>query len=347
MKTIKINLSSSSYSIKLGKDAIYNLPEYLKEIGFSKKLVIITDKNVKKLHLTTLENILNKGNIDFSTIVIDAGEEYKTLETVSNIYNELCEIGVTRQDAILAFGGGVTGDISGFVAATYLRGIKYIQVPTTLLSQVDSSIGGKTGVDLKAGKNLVGAFCQPELVVADISLLKTLDDTEVSSGMAEIIKAGFIGDKELVLKLLNSKNLYDDIEEFILRAINVKKEIVEIDEFEKNERMLLNFGHTFGHSIEKYYDFKGITHGQAVAVGMCLITKDKDVKEKLIKILEKYNLKTKTDIPIETILKLCRNDKKALKDSINIVTVEEIGKGKIENLSFDKLGEIYGNNKTF
>lgn len=347
MKTIKINLSSSSYSIKLGKDAIYNLPEYLKEIGFSKKLVIITDKNVKKLHLTTLENILNKGNIDFSTIVIDAGEEYKTLETVSNIYNELCEIGVTRQDAILAFGGGVTGDISGFVAATYLRGIKYIQVPTTLLSQVDSSIGGKTGVDLKAGKNLVGAFCQPKLVVADISLLKTLDDTEVSSGMAEIIKAGFIGDKELVLKLLNSKNLYDDIEEFILRAINVKKEIVEIDEFEKNERMLLNFGHTFGHSIEKYYDFKGITHGQAVAVGMCLITKDKDVKEKLIKILEKYNLKTKTDIPIETILKLCRNDKKALKDSINIVTVEEIGKGKIENLSFDKLGEIYGNNKTF
>lgn len=342
MKTIKINLSSKSYSIKTGKDAIYNLPEILKEINFSGKLVIITDTNVAKLHLATLESILNKGNIDFSSVIIDAGEEYKTLETVSYIYNELCKIGVTRYDTILAFGGGVVGDISGFVSATYLRGIKYIQVPTTLLAQVDSSIGGKTGVDLKAGKNLVGAFKQPELVVADTTLLSTLDETQISSGMAEIIKAGFIRDKELVTKLLNSDNLFDDLDEFILRAINVKKEIVEKDEFEKNERMLLNFGHTFGHAIEKYYDFKGITHGQAVAIGMCLITKNEKVKEKLIRILEKYNLKTTTDIPFETILELCKNDKKALKNSINIVTVENIGNGIITNLSFDKLGEIYG-----
>lgn len=342
MKTIKINLSSKSYSIKSGKNVLYNLPEYLKEINFSGRLVIITDTNVKKLHLNTLEGILDKGNIDFSSVVIEAGEEYKTLETVSYIYNELSKIGVTRYDTILAFGGGVVGDISGFVSATYLRGIKYIQVPTTLLSQVDSSIGGKTGVDLKAGKNLVGAFKQPELVVADTSLLSTLDKTQISSGMAEIIKAGFIKDEKLVSNLLNSDNLSEDLDEFIIRAINVKKEIVEKDEFEKNERMLLNFGHTFGHAIEKYYNFKGITHGQAVAIGMCLITKNEKVKEKLIKVLEKYNLKTATDIPVKTILELCKNDKKALKNSINIVTVENIGNGIITNLSFDKLGEIYG-----
>ena len=342
MKTIRINVSSASYDIKLGKDVIYNLPSYLKEIGFFGKLIIITDTNVEKYHLNTLEEILKKDNIEYSVVIIPAGEEYKTLETVNYIYNELCKTGVTRKDTILAFGGGVTGDISGFVSATYLRGIKYIQVPTTLLSQVDSSIGGKTGVDLKSGKNLVGAFKQPELVVADTSLLSTLDDIQISSGMAEIIKAGFIKDKELVSKLLCSENFNEDLEEFIIRAINVKKEVVEKDEFEKHERMLLNFGHTFGHSIEKFYDFKGTTHGQAVAIGMCLITKNEEVKEKLVHVLEKYNLKSTTDIPMRTIIDLCKNDKKALKDSINIVTVEEIGNGIIKNYSFDKLGEIYG-----
>jgi len=342
MKTIKINVSSASYEIKAGYDILEKIPEFLKETELKGKIAIITDTNVAPLYLEKLKDILIKSNIDCCDIVIQAGEEFKTIDTVSGIYEKLNENKITRKDIILAFGGGVVGDISGFCAATYLRGISYIQVPTTLLSMVDSSIGGKTGVDLKSGKNLVGAFKQPKLVAADFSLLKTLPKEQIASGMAEIIKAGFIKDKELVNLLEKSEYFEKDVETFILRAINVKKEVVEIDEFEKYERMLLNFGHTFGHAIEKYYGFKGITHGEAVAIGMSLITKNEAVKILLKKILKKYNLSTNTDIPDKTIIDLCKNDKKALKDSINIVVVEDIGNGKIVNLTFDKLGEIYG-----
>jgi len=344
MKTIQINLSSSSYQIKLGKDILKNLPLYLKEAGVVKKLVVITDKNVEKYHLNTLLNILDNSDIEYATITIPAGEENKTLDTVSFIYSKLLKNNITRDDTILAFGGGVTGDISGFVAATYLRGINYIQIPTTLLSIVDSSIGGKTGVDLKEGKNLVGAFKQPKLVVADISLLDTLDDKQISSGMAEIIKAGFIKDETLIEKLSISQNFKEDIEEFIIRAINVKKEVVEADEFEEYERMILNFGHTFGHAIEKYYNFKGITHGEAVAIGMCLITKNYDIKNQLINLLSKYNLPYETDIPCNVLLESIKKDKKALKDSINMITVEKTGYGKIEKKTFKEFGEIYGSN---
>lgn len=342
MKTIKINLSSASYQIKLGNGVIEKLPELLEELRLSGKLVIITDTNVEKLHLKTLKDVLKKANLQVLEIVIKAGEEYKTLDTVFEIYNKLCLFDIKRCDTILAFGGGVVGDISGFVSATYLRGINFIQIPTTLLSVVDSSIGGKTGVDLKAGKNLVGAFKQPRLVVADTNFLKTLAEKEIASGMAEIIKAGFIKDNKLVSKLLLSDDFSKDMEEFILRAINVKKAIVEIDEFEAKERMLLNFGHTFGHAIEKYYNFSGITHGQAVAIGMCLITQNDDTKEKLVKILKKYNLKTECDISMDKIIGLCQNDKKSLDGSINIVVVDEPGKGEIKNMSFKDLGEIYG-----
>ena len=347
MKTIKINTTSASYEIKAGNGVINKLPDFLKEINFSGKLVIITDTNVKKLHLENLKEILDRSNIEVEEIIIKAGEENKTVHTVFEIYNKLNELNVRRKDTILAFGGGVVGDIAGFVSATYLRGINYIQVPTTLLSQVDSSIGGKTGVDLESGKNLVGAFKQPKLVVADFEFLKTLDQTQIASGMAEIIKAGFIRDEKLVEKLLNSRDFDSDIGDFILSAIMVKKEVVEIDEFEKYERMLLNFGHTFGHAIEKYYNFSGITHGQAVAYGMCMITKDEKVKEKLVLILEKYNLKTQCDLPKDEIIKLCKNDKKASLDSINTVVVRKIGQGEIENISFEKMGEIYGQYKTF
>lgn len=342
MKTIKINLSSASYEIKIGKNVIKKLPEFLEDLKISGKLVIITDTNVEKIHLETLKETLKDSDFKVCEIIINAGEEHKTLETVSEIYNKLSLLDVKRSDTILAFGGGVVGDISGFVSATFLRGINYIQIPTTLLSQVDSSIGGKTGVDLKAGKNLVGAFKQPKLVVADTEFLKTLDEIQLASGMAEIIKAGFIRDENLVDKLSLSSDFWSDLEEFIISAINVKKEIVELDEFEKYERMLLNFGHTFGHAIEKYYNFKGITHGQAVALGMCLITKNKEVNKKLVTVLKKYNLNTECDISKDEIIKLCKNDKKSLNGSINIVVVEKAGKGEIKNLSFETLGEIYG-----
>ncbi len=341
MKTIKINLSHASYEIKLGEGILNKLPDFLGEIGFSGRLVIICDTVIENLHLDALKGVLKNGAVDFETIVINSGEEYKTLETVSEIYERLAELKVSRKDTILAFGGGVTGDISGFVAATYLRGIDYIQMPTTLLSMVDSSIGGKTGVDLQYGKNLVGAFKQPKLVVADTSFLNTLPKIQLSSGMAEVIKAGLIRDEKLTELLLNSDDFNNDKEEIILKAINVKKEIVEADEFEKYERMLLNFGHTFGHAIEKYYNFKGITHGQAVAYGMKLITKDKDVLTLIEKLLVKYGLKTDCKIPLKEIISLSGNDKKANGDSLNIVIVEKAGEGIIKNISFLALEEEY------
>ncbi|MBE7020754.1 MAG: 3-dehydroquinate synthase [Ruminococcaceae bacterium] len=341
MKTIKINLSRTSYEIKLGEGILRKLPDYLEEIGFSGRLVIICDTVIEKLHLDTLKSVLNNSKIAFETVVIKTGEEYKTLDTVSEIYESLAKLNISRKDTILAFGGGVTGDISGFVAATYLRGVDYIQVPTTLLSMVDSSIGGKTGVDLKYGKNLVGAFKQPRLVIADTNLLKTLPELQLASGMAEIIKAGLIRDNKLIEILSLSQSFEDDKEEIILRAINVKKEIVEADEFEKYERMLLNFGHTFGHAIEKYYGFKGITHGQAVAFGMKLITKNDKINDLLDSLYLKFGLEMECQVPQKEIIRLSKNDKKASGDSVNIVIVEKPGEGIIKKISFSALEEEY------
>ena len=340
MENIKINLSHGSYEIKLGEGVVKEFPRYLKEIGFSGRLIVICDKIIESLHLEALKSVL-EGSVSYEVIVINPGEEYKTLDTVSEIYNELAKLNITRKDTILAFGGGVVGDISGFVAATWLRGIDYIQMPTTLLSMVDSSIGGKTGVDLKYGKNLIGAFKQPRLVVADTAFLKTLPACQLSSGMAEIIKAGLIKDTELVNLLLSSEDFNKDKEEMILKAIKVKKQVVEADEFEKYERMLLNFGHTLGHAIEKYYGFTGITHGQAVALGMMLITKNEEVLNTLKNLLLKYNLKTDCEIPVSELIKLSKNDKKANGDYINIVAVEKNGFGEIKRVTFKELEEEY------
>ncbi len=341
MKTIKINLSRTNYEVKLGEGIIKKLPVFLNEIGIKGRLVVICDTNIEKLHLESLKKILASDEIRVETVVIKAGEEYKTLDTVYEIYENLAGLNVSRKDTILAFGGGVTGDIAGFVAATWLRGVDYIQVPTTLLSMVDSSIGGKTGVDLKYGKNLVGAFKQPKLVVIDTEFLKTLPKLQLSSGMAEVIKAGLIKDESLVDLLISSTDFDKDKDEIILKAINVKKEIVEADEFEKYERMLLNFGHTFGHAIEKYYDFKGMTHGQAVAMGMYLITENKEVMSVIEALLSKYELKTVCEIPMKEIISLSENDKKANGDRLNIVTVDKIGKGEIKNISFKELEKKY------
>lgn len=342
MKTIKINTSSKAYEIKLGKGIIGDCAALFKNADITGKIAVISDSNVAPLYLTELTSALKSGGYEVAEIVIPAGEEHKNTDTVNFIYEKLNENHITRKDVIAALGGGVVGDIAGFCAATYLRGIKYIQIPTTLLSFVDSSIGGKTGVDLKCGKNLVGAFKQPELVITDTSVLSTLDSLQIASGMAEVVKSGFIRDAELVRMLAGSDDFARDLPEFILHAITVKKNVVEADEFESGERMLLNFGHTFGHAIEKYMNFSGITHGQAVAYGMCLVTKSVSVRRVLGEILAKYDLKTDSPVPAETLVPLCRNDKKADGSGINIVLVSKIGNGETIKYSFEKFGEIYG-----
>ncbi|MBQ7953565.1 MAG: 3-dehydroquinate synthase, partial [Clostridia bacterium] len=302
MKIININVSSKKYNIHIGKGILLQSGEIIKGLGFNGKLLIVTDDNVAPLYLEKVENSIKDSGIEAFHVILPNGEEHKNMDSVMKIYDAASKNNLNRKDMFVALGGGVIGDMTGFAAATFLRGVKYVQIPTTLLAQVDSSIGGKTGIDLPFGKNLVGAFCQPEAVIADSSVIKTLTDEHIASGMAEVIKSAFIRKKDFVDLLLNSTDFEEDVEEFIIRSMNVKKEVVEIDEFEKYERMMLNFGHTLGHSIEKLMNFTGISHGQAVAIGMSLITKNTEVKEILDKILYKYNLKTEINIPVNKLI---------------------------------------------
>ena len=341
MKIININVSSKKYNIHIGKGILLQSGEIIKGLGFNGKLLIVTDDNVAPLYLENVENSIKDSGIETFHVILPNGEEHKNMESIMKIYEAAAKNNLNRKDMFVALGGGVIGDMTGFAAATFLRGVKYVQIPTTLLAQVDSSIGGKTGIDLPFGKNLVGAFCQPEAVIADSSVIKTLTDEHIASGMAEVIKSAFIRKKDFVDLLLNSTDFEEDVEEFIIRSMNVKKEVVEIDEFEKYERMMLNFGHTLGHSIEKLMNFTGISHGQAVAIGMSLITKNTEVKVILDKILYKYNLKTEINIPVNKLIDAAKNDKKTVSDGINIVVVDKIGEAEIKKITFEEFYNIY------
>ncbi len=341
MKTINVNTSSKSYNIYVGKGILSLAGEIIKKLDFSGKIMIVTDDKVAPIYLETVKNSIEGAGLNVFTTILPSGEEHKNMDSVMKIYESAAMNNFNRKDMFVALGGGVVGDMTGFAASTFLRGVKYVQIPTTLLAQVDSSIGGKTGIDLPFGKNLVGAFCQPQAVIADILTIKTLTDEHIASGMAEVIKSAFIREKDFVDLLLNSTDFDTDVEEFIMRSMNVKREVVEIDEFEKHERMMLNFGHTLGHSIEKLMNFRGISHGQAVAIGMSLITKNTEVKNTLNKVLDKYNLKTDINIPIKQLIDAAKNDKKSVSDGINIVVVEEIGNADIRKITFEEFYKLY------
>ena len=261
-------------------DSFERLPEELKKLFpeengenllKKRRLCVITDKNVDALFGREIEGLLQEICKELSFCVIPAGEEHKTLDTVSDIYRFLIEKKITRKDMLIALGGGVPGDIAGFAAATYLRGIDFVQIPTTLLSQVDSSIGGKTGVDFAQYKNMVGAFHMPRLVYTNVSVLKELDERQFASGFAEVMKHGLIKDKKYYAWLIENMYEIDDrdpeiLKEMIYKSCAIKKDVVEKDPTEQGERALLNFGHTIGHGIEKASHFS-LLHGECVALG--------------------------------------------------------------------------------
>lgn len=335
----------------------------LSEIGIEIKkhqkgnaIAIITDSNVSELYLPMCENSLKESGFDTTSLVFPAGEENKTQETYLNLLKGVSEIPLTRTDGIVALGGGVVGDVAGFVAATYMRGINIYQVPTTLLAQVDSSIGGKTGIDLPAGKNLVGAFHMPSLVLRDTEVLKTLPEDVFREGMAEVIKYGVISDSELFRVLseeviekesINDPNNYDRLTRIIERCVEIKENIVKEDEKDLGIRQVLNFGHTIGHAIEKLSDYK-VSHGEAVAKGMLMISHismlhgwcGREVYDSIKSILEKYAFDLEIDFSAVDLFNAIRNDKKRRGDSIEIVIPEEIGKCRLLNMPIEELGRI-------
>ncbi len=300
------------------------------------KVFVISDSNVAGLYLEKLKSELKKLNCEFYYYIIPPGEVSKSLKTVKYIYEKLSSDLISRDDIIISLGGGVVSDISGFVASTYKRGTNLIHIPTSLLAMIDASIGGKNAINLDFGKNLVGSFYFPDLILIDYNFLNTLPKCELNSGISEAIKCGAVFD-ETLFDILEREKFEDNIQNIIYRSILVKKNLVEKDKFDSGARMLLNFGHTIGHAVESLYGYKNISHGEAVSIGMNAITKVSEklgltstgVSERLKNVCEKYSLPTKNEIPTNKLSKAILQDKKVLGRYINLVLLKNIGSGFI------------------
>lgn len=342
MEKVTVN-ASTTYDILIDKDILDRAGEFIKSVKPTGKCAVITDDNVDKLYGERVMNSLKGASIEARKFVFPHGESSKNHSTLLKIYDFLAENGFTRSDYIAALGGGVVGDTAGFAAATYMRGIDFVQIPTTVVAQSDSSVGGKTAVDITAGKNLVGAFHQPRLVIADTEVLSTLTPEFFSDGMAEVIKHGMIKSREL-FKLLSNGDIKADLVEIMKQNVSIKGKVVENDECEKHERMLLNFGHTLGHALEKYYNFTGLTHGYAVAIGMSTFTHIAErrgmcktgIADRLDALLTKCGLPLTDPAPLDELFKLSLGDKKHLANGMNIVICTDIGKSEIVKMSVDE-----------
>ncbi len=338
MKKVRVRLGNNSYDIHIGPGLLMQTGAKLEEIGFSDKLVIITDPTVKSLYGNTLKHSLTSSGFKVLTLLVPEGEEQKSLETAGRLYHDLTDFYAERTTPIIALGGGVIGDLTGFVAATYLRGVPLIQIPTTLLAQLDSSIGGKAAVNHDLLKNRIGAFYQPRLVISDITTLKTLTTGELSDGLAEAIKYGVIWDEELFTYLernLDQIKSFDDraLETIVFRSAKIKAEVVEKDERDFGLRNILNYGHTVGHAIESVSDFK-VQHGEAVAIGMLAAARisnkmgilDKNEVIRLRNVIARAGLPTEIpSLQLEKLIQAIKHDKKILQGKLRFVLPKSIG----------------------
>ena len=347
MKKVQVALGERSYDIIIEKNILEQSAAYIKKVCNPRRILIVTDETVEKLYAETLQNALSGHGFMIKVVSFEPGEETKSLACLEKIYHEAFAFGMTRTDLAIALGGGVIGDLTGFFAATLFRGISFIQIPTTLLAQVDSSVGGKTGINVAEGKNLVGSFYQPKLVLIDPETLTTLSDRDFYDGMAEVIKYGCLCSESLFTLLLDLKGrsgVTTALEEIIYECCNIKRQLVEKDELDAGSRMLLNFGHTMGHVIEKVFRFTQYTHGQAVAIGMVLASKLGESRaltkvgttESIITILNQYHLPTCVNLPAgweETILL----DKKMQNGKLNYVFLKGIGDSFVEEVETETL----------
>ena len=345
MKTVKVS-ASRNYDVLIGESIISECDKYIENaLGGRPRLAVITDDRVDSLHGATLENALS--GFDFVKFVFKNGEASKNIKTYGEILEFLAKNNITRSDAIVAFGGGVVGDISGFAASTFLRGIRFVQIPTTLLAMVDSSVGGKTAIDLEGGKNLCGTFWQPSLVICDYSFLKTLPEEIFADGMAEVIKYSIIRDSSLY-DLLMDNGARENIEEVIARCVSIKRDIVNEDELDTGVRALLNFGHTAAHSIEKLSDY-AVSHGRAVGMGMVIATmgaqkmglcSEGDV-EKMRNAVKLYGLCDTCPYSPEDIYSIALSDKKRSGGHLTLVLPEKIGSCILKKMKLDEVEAFF------
>lgn len=349
---LPVKLPGHSYDIQLGAGLLGNLGVILRRRYAFSRVFLLTDDHVWPLYGERVEASLREAGFGCGVYVIPGGEGSKSLAMAENVYGAMVAANITRKDALIALGGGVVGDLGGFAAATFLRGIPYIQVPTTLLAQVDSSVGGKVAVDLPQGKNLVGSFHQPSFVLVDTDTLKTLSDRVWSDGMGEVIKYGCIGDKALFdrLALAHGRGgIMEHVEDVISACLAIKIALVERDVYDRGERMLLNFGHTLGHAIEAAQGFKGLTHGEAVAVGMVLMARfgetigftEAGTWQQIAACAIRHGLPQEVKgIAGSDVLPLVARDKKNFGKSLTLVLLRRIGEGALYSASPEALSEV-------
>ncbi|MGY6630972.1 MAG: 3-dehydroquinate synthase [Wenzhouxiangella sp.] len=352
MKVIQVAHGGGHYPVYVGQ-GLLGMATVL-ERHLSGRVLVVSDETVARLYLERLKPAL--GRIEHKQrVILPAGEEHKTTETWQRIVDELVALRAQRDATVLALGGGVVGDMAGFAAACYMRGIKVVQLPTTLLAQVDAAIGGKTGVNHREGKNLIGAFHAPEAVVVDLDTLSSLEERDYRAGLAEVVKYGAIRDPAFFAWLeANAEALSARVPQALMEAVyqsvRNKAEVVAADELEAGQRALLNFGHTFGHALETATEYKAYRHGEAVAIGMVLATRLSELlgrvevgtSERMIRLLDKLGLPTQLpdDQPAERLLGLMRLDKKNRADQIRLVLLDELGKGCVMACPADDIREV-------
>ena len=336
MKTVTVN-ASKHYDIKIGSGILGTIGTEAAALGKAQAVCIVSDSSVWPLYGDAVQKSLENAGFSVFSFVFPAGEESKCARVYLELLDCLASHKLTRSDLVLALGGGVVGDLAGFAAATYLRGIRFIQVPTTLLAAVDSSVGGKTAIDLPAGKNLCGAFCQPSLVLCDTDALSSLPEEIFRDGCAEVIKYGVLYDPEL-FATLERDGLSFGREAVIARCVELKRDVVIEDEFDTGARMKLNLGHTVGHGVEARSNFT-LSHGKSVAIGMAIVSRASHCPDagRIIACLETFGLPTTTDFPVEDIYAYTLSDKKRSGGTVNLIIPRKIGHCEIVPTPVERL----------
>jgi len=348
---LNVNLPEHPYDIIIKKDSLLEVGRWVAQLWQQQKVVLVTDNNVEPLYGREVASQLRSEGFEVFTFTFPAGEASKNLSTVEKLWEFCAQYGLTRSDGVIALGGGVVGDLAAFAASTYMRGIHFLQIPTSLTAQVDSSIGGKTGINSNYAKNMMGTFAQPDGVLIDPEVLKTLEKRDFREGIGEIVKCGLIADKQLWARLNeipNADELLQEAAYFIRAACEVKRKLVVEDEFDQGTRLYLNFGHTIGHAVEAYAGYGQVMHGEAVAIGMVQISKVAERKglmpegltAQIKAVLQKFQLpQTYEPWDEAALFEILSHDKKARGKMIKIVLVPEIGQAQIHEISLQEMKE--------